>query len=321
MRLFKYVNASRTDILKNQCIRFSQQYALNDPFESLPFYTDHTGKFLDYSWSIETGRTELKPDKDLLTWFINHHFVSLSLTTQNDNLLMWAHYAANHSGFVIEFDGNHPFFTATNRCLYQVPYSQDRPEITLTECEKLVLEISGKLKKSAIPDKKHLNELIQLFRKSHHWSYEEEWRLLSVPELASNYDEKEHGFHMHISDDRPIHEGFSSDYCALYPLPADCIKSIFCGAKITTGTARYLFFTIKNNPQYQHIALKLAEIDHTEFKLNFKDLKQEDILKAGELMYEWDIENGKRKRLDPKWYHMSYTAAYEREKRKTILNH
>jgi hypothetical protein len=271
MRLFKYVNANRTDILKNQCIRFSQQYALNDPFESLPFYSDHSDDFLDFSWSIETHRQEQKPNKDLLTWFINHHFVSLSLTAKNDNLLMWAHYAANHSGFVVELDTDHPFFKTANRCLYQVPYSRNRPEITLNECEKLVLAISASLKESINPDQEELCTLIQLFRKSHHWSYEDEWRLLTVPELSINYYEKEHGFTMHISQDRPINEGFTGDYLALYQLPADCIKAIYCGAKITTATARYLYFAIKNNPAYQHIELKLATIDHTEFKLNFRE--------------------------------------------------
>lgn len=36
----------------------------------------------------------------------------LSLSELPYNLLMWAHYAANHTGFVIEFDDKHPWFWA-----------------------------------------------------------------------------------------------------------------------------------------------------------------------------------------------------------------
>ena len=37
MRLFKYLTPERTDVLKNQSIRFTQAKYLNDPFEWLPF--------------------------------------------------------------------------------------------------------------------------------------------------------------------------------------------------------------------------------------------------------------------------------------------
>ncbi|MBK4366869.1 DUF2971 domain-containing protein, partial [Enterobacter hormaechei] len=33
----------------------------------------------------------------------------LSLTETPTNILMWGHYAQAHSGFIIEFDINHPF--------------------------------------------------------------------------------------------------------------------------------------------------------------------------------------------------------------------
>jgi hypothetical protein len=34
----------------------------------------------------------------------------LSLSEVPDDLLMWTHYAANHSGFVLEFDDKHHWF-------------------------------------------------------------------------------------------------------------------------------------------------------------------------------------------------------------------
>lgn len=218
MKLFKYVSGNRIDILKNQSIRFSQQYALNDPFEGLPFYTDNSNKWLDFSWNHESQKVESKPNKNLLTWFINHNFVSLSLTTKNDNLLMWSHYASNHTGFVIELETDHLFFNDPHRHLYQVPYEQIRPGITLKECEELVAEVSSYLKGRKHVDEVKIENLIQLFSKSPHWAYEDEWRLLTVPELSVNYNEKEHGYIIHIGRKKPIGESFSSHYCALFHL-------------------------------------------------------------------------------------------------------
>ena len=45
-----------------------------------------------------------------LTEGFNEHIGVLSLTEKPDNLLMWAHYAQQHTGFVIEFDADDLFF-------------------------------------------------------------------------------------------------------------------------------------------------------------------------------------------------------------------
>src|ERR1051325_9989452 len=45
-----------------------------------------------------------------LTEGFNEHVGVLSLTEKADNLLMWAHYAQQHTGFVIEFDADNSFF-------------------------------------------------------------------------------------------------------------------------------------------------------------------------------------------------------------------
>jgi hypothetical protein len=34
----------------------------------------------------------------------------MRLSEVPDSLLMWAHYAASHTGFIVEFDGWHPYF-------------------------------------------------------------------------------------------------------------------------------------------------------------------------------------------------------------------
>ena len=55
------------------------------------------------------------------------------MTENPDNLLMWAHYARNHTGLCIEFDTSEDFLLATE--LYQVRYNENnlRPTINLTK--------------------------------------------------------------------------------------------------------------------------------------------------------------------------------------------
>jgi hypothetical protein len=78
---------------------------------------------------------------------------------------MWAHYAQNHEGFVIEFDNRHPYFQIAqslpksyrNLTLQKVTYSTRRPVIrSLKDFEKPNWYL--------VKDKK--------------WEYEQEWRML-----------------------------------------------------------------------------------------------------------------------------------------------
>jgi hypothetical protein len=61
----------------------------------------------------------------------------LSLSEIEDNILMWSHYSADHTGFVIEFDEKHPFFdqrkksSEMRRHVKRVRYSDKRPRLTI----------------------------------------------------------------------------------------------------------------------------------------------------------------------------------------------
>lgn len=89
-------------------------------------------------------------------------FGVLSLTDKPDNLLMWAHYAASHRGFVIELESKHPFFSfpanPTHSALRKVDYVERRNVSTLIS--------EGD------------NPYRAFFLKSNYWSYESEWRLV-----------------------------------------------------------------------------------------------------------------------------------------------
>lgn len=63
----------------------------------------------------------------------------LCLTESPSNLLMWAHYADSHQGFVVEFDCNSQFFDQQKgpqdelRHLRKVNYAERRPSMILNE--------------------------------------------------------------------------------------------------------------------------------------------------------------------------------------------
>lgn len=92
----------------------------------------------------------------------------LSLTDRPDNLLMWAHYARRHEGFLVEFDSDHGFFHSP--CgrndefgrLMRVEYGE-RPSTVMIEAT--------------------VGELF--FTKGRYWSYESEWRMVLPVDRAA----------------------------------------------------------------------------------------------------------------------------------------
>jgi hypothetical protein len=145
--LYKYVTVDRIDILKNGFIRLTQPGDFNDPFELHPSFdlmskadlaalpdapeTDAAGRSMKMltpealaqmlsalapglTQTIaetvkDTGAYALNPNK-IARSTLDSKYGILSLSETHDNLLMWAHYADHHRGFVIQFDETHPFF-------------------------------------------------------------------------------------------------------------------------------------------------------------------------------------------------------------------
>lgn len=100
--LFKYMRTQRT-LFDDGFIRASQLSALNDPFEAMycekslneladhfdePIAIDPSGREISFSSYVEEHK---------------NHIGVISLTEAKDNLLMWAHYAYEHSGICVGF--------------------------------------------------------------------------------------------------------------------------------------------------------------------------------------------------------------------------
>lgn len=180
----KYVSPGRIDILRNGMIRFTQTKYLNDPFELLPTITHLTADafdpeligagtydFTDEDYEFSCGRADYKETMSKQYREKSEALGILSLTGSagmNDlpsvstlhptdprmNLTMWAHYAASHSGFIIEFS---PSFISDLE-IKEVNYTKNRRVVTF---EGVAAGDEG-----------------IYFEKSLHWNYENEWRAI-----------------------------------------------------------------------------------------------------------------------------------------------
>jgi hypothetical protein len=101
--LYKYYPPERLDIFQTFQVRFSNPAQFNDVFDST--FGGQARKTAEhYKFRLHLG--------------------ILCLTEDPDNQLMWVHYAARHSGFVIGFNTRDRIFTEHNATLRRVKYGQ-----------------------------------------------------------------------------------------------------------------------------------------------------------------------------------------------------
>jgi hypothetical protein len=158
----------------------------------------------------------------------------LSLTEVNDNLLMWSHYAAGHTGFVLEFDESHEFFggrkVASDEIwgLHKVRYSERRPKTLVSE----------------------LNTAAMLLTKGKVWEYEIEWRAFRpLNQAAARRDAQPY----------PIY---------LFDLPAECVRSIILGARMAPDAKQSVRALIGKTPGWSHTQVLQAVIDEKIYALH-----------------------------------------------------
>lgn len=175
-----------------------------------------------------------------LTEGFNEHIGVLSLTEKADNLLMWAHYAQEHTGFVIEFDADNLFFHQRRGesdefgYLRKVNYSMTRPNVVLTKVTSTEMFLT----------------------KSEDWRYEQEWRMLRPLKDATEVRENDEGESIH-----------------LYQVPGSCITKVIVGARMNEEKRHNIRRIISNNTELGHVKIFEAVLDEQQFKLNLVELK------------------------------------------------
>jgi Protein of unknown function (DUF2971) len=267
--LYKYCPLERRDILENGLIRFTQPGDFNDPFELHPSFdlmskadlaalpeapgqegidgpkmhrltpeamqtmfgailpglqnqlAQHAGQ--QGAYSLDNNR--------MAQATFDSKFGILCLAEAPDSLLMWAHYANNHNGFVIQFDETHEFFAPTLHGeqaleLTKVEYSVQRPVLSYST----------------------INTPSLYYRKSPEWSCENEWRLVKLLDTAKRV---------------LPHPEFPR---CLFELPPSAVKGVIIGLSVTHED-RLKLFDLLAQPHLQHATVYQTALSKNDYML------------------------------------------------------
>lgn len=184
---------------------------------------------------VESGRATV--GARALAWLDSTVGV-LSLTEAPDSLLMWAHYARRHEGFLIEFNSEHAFFH--QRCgengefgeLMRVKYG-NRPKTVMIEAT--------------------IGDLF--FTKSIDWSYELEWRVVLPLERAAEAAE---------DGEWPLH---------LFALDSGCITGVVLGCRMADTDRASVLKTLGTSEALRHVRLQQAVEDKHEYGVHIEDVQ------------------------------------------------
>lgn len=238
--IFKYISKEDLINLSNEAKEYLSNMTIKEALNLLGKQDLFTTIITQYPDKVERTISTLTKEK----W--NDKFGILCLSEKHDNLIMWAHYAQNHEGFVIGFNANSPFFDQRKskndyiRSLRKVIYEENRPEMTLYDNKMRDQELNEYIVRNT------------LFTKSYHWTTEEEWRMVMNLEDADVQREDETG----------------KSY--LFNFPASIISSIYLGVRITDQPKNKIIQIIKERgdsvPIYQ------GYLDQKKYLLDFKKI-------------------------------------------------
>jgi tetratricopeptide (TPR) repeat protein len=265
MILYKYFPPQRIDVLRDGFIRFTQLGALNDPFDCRPRLLtpdEITVKPAGENCCLKVYLAAIQ-----MNWISTDRATMgiMCLSEKPDDLLMWAHYAQDHKGFVVGFDTKNAFFNKSpdGTGLWKVKYSEARPNWPSSLLDK---EIASQPKftptVTAFEVKRHecfnpdTESQDYRFIKSPAWEYEQEWRLIRTikpPYYVAGIDEL-----------FPIY---------LFPFPRSIVHSVFIGCR---GHNLYpeLRQIIEKEPAYANIELFRMRTNGTHFKLECDQIAQ-----------------------------------------------
>lgn len=267
--LYKYVPIERLDVLRFGRVRLTQPGALNDPFELQPSFDPMSkadlaalpeapgqegvagpkmrqmgpGALMKLLTAIGPGlRLEIQKHEGQSGMFVlNNNRIAqatldakvgiLSLSEVPDSLVMWAHYAGNHTGLVLQLDETHEFFAPMifeeqSFELTKVEYSSQRP----------------------IRSYSTLNSPEVFYRKSIEWAYEREWRLIRpLANAESTHPSKPHSVH-------------------LFALPPAAIRGLIVGCAVD-GPTRDKINEVLQQPALAHVKVFSARPSDDEYGL------------------------------------------------------
>jgi hypothetical protein len=166
----------------------------------------------------------------------------LSLTRSRENLLMWAHYAEQHHGVVVEID------TACQEFLVPAASGQEAREVRYSACRpRLMLEDELRFE--------------PFFTKSPQWAYEEEYRIVRRLRDATLVNAT-------AGDDFPVY---------LFPCPNSCIRSVALGQRFDHNAPDLVAAIRQRLASLTHVQLQKASLDPQEYRLGFSEIPPQNV--------------------------------------------
>ncbi len=278
MKLYKYCAPRRLSDLQNRLLRFTQAVEFNDPFDLSPTYDifsqEDQSEFIRQdqakggdgkSYTLTPERLKLMLGATSLgrefllrqyQWLggnfaidnnlaarlqLSLTFGVLSLSEVHDNLLMWSHYADQHRGFVIEFEGESEFLAPAYAkriptFLEKVEYNDLRPHLSATT----------------------LNRPEALVRKASAWAYEREWRAIKYLAAADKIFPVHPPGQVPPNDSLPVH---------LFSFPATSVTAVITGALMRSEDYQALTGLISSTPDYSHVRVHHMLLSANEYRL------------------------------------------------------
>jgi len=243
MILYKYLKPKRIDVLENKRIAFPRLFDQNDPYEG------QLALLPDANEMDEALKDDFRVEQVAYrVHFENRYsqFGVLCLCEENNNLLMWTHYAENHKGFAIGFDTTNPFFASK----WEMDYFLD---------ERIVGEGFGSIRKMDYKtEKKKINigdnySMYDIFfMKSFHWEYEQEYRIVK-----------------NISKSTEATDIDMSKQVPLIQFPVDAVKEIILGLQTEEEITKSLLHLKSDFPNSK---IRKAYLNYFNYQIDIRDL-------------------------------------------------
>jgi Protein of unknown function (DUF2971) len=252
-RLFRYFPSKASDFFAAKKLWFSALRDYNDPFDALPRFDAMLESqkqreimkayaflppgvpcdYKSFKREMDPGASDPYSDapeavankyRELVSYFIR----VVCFSEKSDDLLMWAHYAESHKGFVVEFHPRHRLFADDE--FGPVDYQDQRPQV---EDRHQGEEELGRM----------------LFRKSRvDWGYEEEWRFVkSVNTLLLG--KRRDGREKHYLD-----------------FPPDLVKAVYFGHCTPTDTRDEILRSLQSD-EWKDVTKSVMCLDAAKYAL------------------------------------------------------
>lgn len=243
---YKYVNIeSALIILATSTLKFTTPDKFNDPFDVYPFFPEKGFHKMFKRLFKENGHTDnfsLKKRKQAYNYSATPEFRAIisqrtAVTCFSKSAIilpMWAHYANNHEGCVLEFaTTKEEAIAATlemyNSSIYKDPDTLIPIEIQYSNTRPVAYDEHGQSQKMGLK---------AIFTKAAQWSYEEELRCIKTNESG------------------------------IYPFPIHQLKRVIFGLKTSVEDKRKIRKLVSEINKKHNIFISITEIGMERFTFN-----------------------------------------------------